>query len=461
MPVTIQEITTNEVRRLLAIEEGHFADLKSKEIGPGKLTRTIAAFSNADGGEILIGIGENKGTGKRSWNGFPDPEAANGHLQAFEDLFPLGEGYIYTFLRAARKPGLILRIEISKSKGIKPASDKIVYVRRGAQNLPVTDGEALNRLRRAKGLTSFETETLSCDQSVITESETTAAFMRDVVPTSTPAIWMRKQQVLISEKPTVAGAVLFSDEPQTVLPKRSGMKIYRYKTTASEGTRESLTDQPASIEGNAYAQISEAVKITTEIIESVRINTPNGLETVKYPANALHEVITNAVLHRDYSLTDDIHIRIFDNRVEVISPGNLPAHITPENILEERFSRNPVIVRLINKFPNPPNKDVGEGLNTTFAAMREMKLKDPLIHQDSHSVKVILRHESLASPEEIVLEYLGKNASIKNGTARKLCFIGSENKMKVILQRMVRNGFIELVPGTTRYSAAYRLAKKK
>jgi ATP-dependent DNA helicase RecG len=461
MSIITQEISTDEAKRVLGTEEGHFSDLKSKEIAPNKLTRTIAAFANADGGEIFIGITEDKAAAKRSWVGFADTEEANGHIQAFESLFPLGDGFAYSFLKAKRKPGVVLRVEVSKSKDIKCASDGIVYSRRGAQNLPVKDPDAIARLKRAKGLTTFETETLPCDKSVITESNTATVFIRDVIPTSTPEVWMKKQQVLISEHPTVAGAVLFADEPQAVLPKRSGMKLYRYKTTAKEGTREALAGQPVSIDGNAYEQISEAIKLTTETIESVRINTPDGLEPVRYPTNALHEVITNAVLHRDYSLIDDIHIRIFDNRVEVVSPGSLPAHITPENILEERFSRNPIIVRLINKFPNPPNKDVGEGLNTTFAAMREMKLKDPLIEQETHSVKVTLRHESLASPEEIVLEFLTKNPSIKNGIARKLCFIGSENKMKVILQRMVRNGLIELVPGTTRYSAAYKLVKRK
>jgi len=46
----------------------------------------------------------------------------------------------------------------------------------------------------------------------------------------------------------------------------------------------------------------------------------------------------------------------------------LPAHITPKNILKERFARNGNLVRVINKFPDPPNKDVGEGLNTAFEA---------------------------------------------------------------------------------------------
>jgi ATP-dependent DNA helicase RecG len=266
--------------------------------------------------------------------------------------------------------------------------------------------------------------------------------------------------VIQADKPTVAGLILFAEEPQAALPKRSGIKVYRYRTTADEGTRETLEADPRSIEGHAYEQIHTAVRVTAEIIESVRINTSEGLEEAKYPITALHEIITNAVLHRDYSVADDVHIRIFDNRVEVISPGTLPAHITPENILQERFARNAAIVRLINKFPDPPNKDVGEGLNTAFMAMREMKLKPPVITQFGGSVMVVLKHEPLASPEEVILEYLQTNEKITNRVARDLCFIGSENKMKGVLQRLVRTGLIELVPGTTRYSAAYQLIKE-
>lgn len=58
---------------------------------------------------------------------------------------------------------------------------------------------------------------------------------------------------------------------------------------------------------------------------------------------------------------------------------------------------------------------------------------------------------------EVILGYLRLNERITNRIARDLCFIGSENKMKGVLQRLVRKGLIELVPGTTRYSAAYRL----
>jgi ATP-dependent DNA helicase RecG len=459
MPIPEIHLSKAERDKVLALDENHFCDMKATAVAPGKLTRTIAALSNAEGGEVYIGIGQDRFR-TNFWAGFATPEGANGHIQAFEGLFPLGEGYSYSFLlRSPLDSGLVLKVDISKSRGVMLASDGKAYVRRGAQNLPCDSDDDLARLRRNKGLVSFETEPVSADRQLITNSTVALEFMLQVVPTAEPEVWLRKQHVIVGERPTVAGLILFAEEPQATLPKRTGIKLYRYKTTAEEGTRDTLADDPVSVEGHAYAQIHEAVQATAEIIESVRINSPDGLESAKYPITALHEIITNAVLHRDYSIADDIHIRIFDNRVEVLSPGTLPAHITPENILNERFARNASIVRLINKFPNPPNKDVGEGLNTAFLAMREMKLKPPVIEQAGGSVKVVLKHEPLATPEEIILEYLQVTESITNRIARELCFIGSENKMKGVLQRLVKKNLIELVPGTTRYSAAYRLVR--
>ena len=454
--VDMAKLSNLEATKLLACSEGHFLDLKSREIKPSKLSRTMSAFANAEGGELLIGIAEDKLHNLRTWDGFSDIESANGHIQVFDQLFPLGADSMVTFLSADGLPGFILKVEVPKSREIKRASDGKVYARRGAQNLPVETEERLDILRHDKGLSSFETETVRCDPSTITNSEAIIAFMLDVVPNSEPEPWLKKQQVLIENKPTVAGVVLFADEPQALLPKRCGIKVYRYKSTDIEGTRDTLDFDPISIEGCAYNLIQQAVNQVTDIIESVRIRTVDGLLSVIYPVEAIHEIVTNAVLHRDYAIADDIHIKIFDNRVEILSPGTLPGHITPDNILNERFARNGVIVRLINKFPNPPNKDVGEGLNTAFQAMRQMKLKDPVILQDGGYVKVTLKHEALASPEEMILEYLETHDQIVNRQARDISFIGSENKMKTILQRMVKQGLIELVPGTTRYNAAYR-----
>jgi len=186
---------------------------------------------------------------------------------------------------------------------------------------------------------------------------------------------MKKQQIVRGDKPTVTAVLLFADEPQALIPKHCGVKVYRYKSTDPEGSRDTLAFHPENVEGCLYNQIKNSVDRTIEVIEEIKKLGVKELESISYPRETLHEIITNAVIHRDYSIADDIHIRVFDNRIEVESPGRLPAHITPTNILSERFARNGAIVRLINKFPDPPNKDIGEGLNTAFSAMRKLRLK--------------------------------------------------------------------------------------
>ncbi len=456
--IPVVDISDVEAEKVILSQENHFSDIKSKQISPARLTKTISAFSNAEGGEIYIGIDETEAS--RTWNGFADVEDANGHIQGFESFFPLGDGYSYIFLRHKGFSGIVLKVDVEKSRDIKKASDKVVYVRRGAQNLPITGAADLERLRRSKGIASFETETVAADPEAITNSTQVIEFMLEVVPTAEPEAWLRKQMLIRDEKPTVAGIVLFADEPQAILPKHCGIKLYRYNSSEEEGTREALAGDPISIEGSAYSQIFEAVAEATKIIESVRIMTPEGLKPATYPREALHEVIANAVLHRDYSIADDIHVRIFDNRVEVQSPGTLPAHITPENILRERFARNPTIVRLINKFKNPPNKDVGEGLNTTFTAMRKMNLKDPVIVQTGENVLVKLRHESLGTPQELILKYLESHEVIANRNVREIAYVASENAAKHILQKMVEARELEVIPGKTVFDTTYKLPGK-
>jgi len=460
MAIEKRKISADQRDLILRLEEGHFADIKAVEITPAKLTRTISAFANADGGELYLGITEDKSASGRGWQGFANPEAGNGHIQAFEPLFPLGNDFDYFFLECDGESGLVLQIQVRKTADIKRASDGRVYLRRGAQNLPVTSAAALKQLEYTKGLTSFESEVINADPEAITNSLPVIEFMLQVVPSAEPANWLAKQRLLRQNRPTVAGVILFADEPQALIPKRCGIKIYRYRTRDAQGSRDTLAFDPLTIEGHAYAQIGEAVARTTAVVEDIRKLGDETLESVRYPPEALHEIITNAVLHRDYSVADDIHVRVFDNRVEVESPVRLPAHITVKNILDERFARNGNLVRIINKFPDPPNKDVGEGLNTAFAAMIKLGLKTPIIEERDNSVLVSIRHEPLASPEETILDYLETHETIRNKVARQITHIGGDYVVKEIFGRLVARGLIEKVPGTDRGSTAYRKGRK-
>jgi ATP-dependent DNA helicase RecG len=200
----------------------------------------VSAFANTAGGELFIGIDEKGHKKERGWRGFTDMEAANDHISVIEKMSPLGNHYRADFMTCKDELGAILHLTIFKSKDILNASNGVPYVRRGAQKQAVKGDDALKRLRLDKGIVSFEDETVDVDPKSITNSKTVIGFMLHVVPSAEPDEWTQKQNLLVGDKPTPAGILLFSDEPQSALPKRSAIKIYQYKTKDDSGTRETL-----------------------------------------------------------------------------------------------------------------------------------------------------------------------------------------------------------------------------
>lgn len=223
--------------------------------------------------------------------------------------------------------------------------------------------------------------------------------------------------------------LLFYQNPSAALPRRCAVKIARYETREDDPEREHLKEQK-TIEGSLYELIHAAVRSVTEIMSGISIWTSQGMTKVQYPPETIWEIIANAIIHRDYSISDDVQITIFNNRIEVLSPGKLPGYVTTKNILDSRYSRNPKIVRTLNRYADPPNKDLGEGLNTAFQKMKEWKLQPPQLSEDNNYVRVVIPHAPLAAPEQLVLDWLEHHDSIANSQARDIIGIKSENEVK-------------------------------
>jgi len=141
-----------------------------------------------------------------------------------------------------------------------------------------------------------------------------------------------------------------------------------------------------------------------------------------------------------------------------VAPGFL---IGGSAVLRERFARNGAIVRLLNKFPDPPNRDVGEGLNTAFEKMHQLGFKEPSIEERDTDVLITIRHELLASPEETIMKFLEKNGTIRNKQAREITHIRDSDRMKRILSTMADKGLIEGVPGAQFGGMKYRKKQTK
>jgi hypothetical protein len=161
-----------------------------------------------------------------------------------------------------------------------------------------------------------------------------------------------------------------------------------------------VTDLPPSLAGTLLRQLLPAGE--TRRLEFKRVSgkmVGKALETVCAFANTqggtlvlgmadLKEFQGTARLfgveeiHRDYRLNRDIFVRIFDDRVEVESPGLLPGTITPATIARAGSkARNPLIAVNLREFPDPPNIDAGEGVPMMFAEMAQAELYPPQYRQ--------------------------------------------------------------------------------
>lgn len=453
------EIDSSQAERIINIEENYLNDVKSKEIKPAKLSETVSAFSNGGGGDIYIGISENGQCKQRAWNGFADVEAANDLINTLFQAHPFGNHLIFAFLKCGGLDGYVLHITVKKVKEIVKSTKGEIFIRINASKAKLDADEKIKQLELDKGIATFEDEWVNVTLDKIENSSSIINFLINVLPNVEPLTYLNNQELIREEQCKASGVLLFCDEPAVYLPKRCSVKIMRYRTKDDDIGREFLDGIPITIEGDVYNVIYATVNKTKEVIENIQKLGAQGMENIVYPHETLHEIITNAILHRDYSIVADVQVRIFDNRIEVESPGKLPGHVTEENILDTQSARNPTIVRLINKFPNPPNQDVGEGLNTAFSAMKALRLKPPVINEKDNSVLVIIPHEPLASPEELVLEYLASNDEITNRIARDITGIKSENIMKNVFLRLKDRGMIEPIPGRKGPASAWKLKK--
>lgn len=458
-----KEISYDDGLKLAQKDESHFFDHKALEVGGQKVQKIACAFANADGGEFIIGIKDSadEPDDHKRWNGASKIEEFNSHLQALSEVTPTLD-FSCTFLTCKTFPGMCLLVKIEKSASVHETSGKEIYIRHGAQSLKITDKQKVVELQFAKGATSFEDFVVSTvPPETVVESKELRNFLNDFSPRTEPLEYVISENLidLKNYDPRVSGLLLFANNPSSCLPRKCAVKIIRYETKEDEPERDYLKET-IPVEGPSCQLINDSVKIVTKIMSSIRVWTAEGLKSMSYPPEAIWEIITNAIIHRDYSISDDVQIIIYDNRIEVISPGKLPGYVTTVNILESRFARNHKIVRTLSKYKNAPNKDIGEGLNTAFEKMKEWKLKSPIIEELDRSVKVTIPHIPLARPTELILEFLKMNDSINNKQTREITGIKSENLVKLEFYKLRDDGLLERIPGLVGPASAWRLTQK-
>ena len=459
----VKEITKIDAIALASLPEDHFYDRKAAQIKGAKLQKIVCAFANADGGDVYVGISDDKEEAdpEKRWVGAQTIEEFNQLIQSTIEIQPTPP-ITFEFLKSPISNHYILHIQVEKSQSVHQTSDGTVYERKGAQSLPIKDAARITALGFAKGTFSYEdTQIDSAEAEDIVDSNEIKVFLLEYSPATDPLDFSINKNLIDRKnfRPKACGLLLFSAEPGSLIPKKCSVKIIRYETKEDDPERDHLSFTE-TFEGSIYPLIKASVQRVTDIMSNIKVWTTEGAKSMMYPPETIWEIVVNAIIHRDYSLSDDVQILIFDNRIEVISPGRLPGFVNRDNILDVRYARNPKIVGILSKYKNAPNKDIGEGLNTAFQKMKEWKMRSPEIIEDGNYVKVIIPHASLATPQEAIMEFLSRNNTITNKQARDITGIKSENAVKSEFYKLRDTEKIEMIPELKGNRAAWRLKPK-
>lgn len=436
----IKEISKKEVLEYCTKQEDHFFDRKAFGIKGEKVQRIAVALANADGGEFVIGVSDDKeyDDPMLRWNPVDKIESFNDVIANLSMPEPTID-YRCVFLRQKGTRGYVLHVSIEKGLHVHETSSKQVIVRKGAQSLELKGNFKIAELAYAKGQRSYEDELVpDCELEDLESSDSLSNFVHHLPSEKIDPLDILIKQNLIDREwtPRVAAILLFSDNPSAVLPKQCAIRIARYNTSDEDPERDDLTDDIFSIERPIYTQITEAYDCIVKLLEKHQVWTMRGLEPMSFPKETIWELLVNAVIHRDYSISDNIFVGVFNDRIEIRSPGKLPGFVKVDNILDNRFSRNSKLVRLLSRYPSSPNKDLGEGVNTAFQKMKALGKKLPSIVEDGNFVKVSIYHALEGDAETVISEFANKFGTVNNRQARDLTGIRNPSQITAIFSRL-------------------------
>lgn len=455
------------IDKLLANEEGQTFECKRVLKRPSEVLPTICAFANSDGGIFVYGFADKKQlSGKDRLTGISEePNNCDELLKIIAGNFvPSLPQVDHQYIEIVNLNGIadrILLIFIDPSKTVHSLMSGQTYIRRGTQNNLLTPEQSM-RLHYEKGTISFESELVERVGLQALKEDLVQEFMTHNKSEEKDVLRFFIKNGLAEEKEgktylNNAAALIFSENPSIALKRKSGITITHYFGTArTPSANPNFRRPPFTVEGPLLKQIEEIYKYVSENALPMKLEGAT-FKRIKIPEFVIQEAITNAVIHRDYSIQDNIHLRIFDNRIEVESPGWFSGFVTPETILDERFARNPIIERTLRKMPNPPNLDIGEGVNRMFREMNKKNLYAPLYLPRTytpHSVCVVLFNEEKVTYWDMVDKFLAEKKSITN---KQFCEISGLDTLKAseFLKKWTKQQLLEKA-GTSKKKMVYR-----
>ncbi len=311
-----------------------------------KVGTEMVAFTNTKGGYIIIGVDDK--TGDLKGLSFKEIEETNELLAnaATNNVKP--PIFITTETVEINGNNLIVA-EILEGIS-KPYTDNkgIIWVKNGSDKRKVTSREEIARLLQSSG-------NMFADETIVqgsTSNDINIEFFKKFVSKKTgkkfDELWLTIDDILSNmgfmkeNQLTLAGLILFGKNPQSFKP---AFTVQCISFVGNEISTTEYRDKEEPFVGNLSELYEQSISFITRNLKKIQIeegfNTTSKLEI---PNEPIEEFVVNALIHRDYFINSSVKIFIFDNRIEIISPGTLPNTLTVENIKSGiSIVRNPVL----------------------------------------------------------------------------------------------------------------------
>jgi ATP-dependent DNA helicase RecG len=292
----------------------------------------------------------------------------------------------------------LLVFEVEPGDSVHANQKDEVFLRVGDENRKLNFAQR-QELLYDKGQSSYEAGSSGVSLDSVEE-----ALLRSyaiAVGAPDPTRLLRARGLALDDELTIAGCLLFAEASQSLLPE-AFIRVLRYRgRERGSGARQQLVDD-VKLEGPIPKQLTDAREEIKRLQPTRRALGPGGTfeDVPLVPEDAWLEGIVNAAVHRSYSVVGDhIRVEIFDDRIEISSPGRFPGLVDLNDPLQAmRFARNPRIARVCADLSL--GQELGEGIRRMFEEMRHAGLTDPVYRQTSGSVELQL----LAEPVDRKLE---------------------------------------------------------
>lgn len=391
-------LLADKVRNTLILGESHFREFKSAVEGrPGnkkpRLTKSICAdigealvsFSNADGGAVLIGV-EDDGT----ITGIPHKEAEiqtmllaiNSHVYKDQQL-PLNNAS-----KLVLEDKIILYFSVNKGTTmIYQLPDGRCVRRKDRSTIPASIDQIQFERQEIK---AREYDSQFVDGAIVTDLD--LRLLQGIADQYIKGLSIERylQQIGLAEyaqnglRLKKAALLLFATDIDRWHP-RSQVRILKVKGNKLEAGEKYNVISDDIVKGNIFELILKSWEhLRSYLAYKTEFGTNSKFEQ-KYifPEDAVREVILNAIAHRDYSIANAIEIYIFNDRMEIKSPGALLSTLTIKNLYElegSHESRNSLIVSVLRE--NKLMREIGEGMKRIFSLMQEQKLEKPELYSN-------------------------------------------------------------------------------